>query len=208
MTANRGTSHWTEFGLRRMPPMSTRTRVVDMPPPLQPLVEERTALLEYPISGLTADGAVRSGLYPLASSGVSAAPITDAAQSFLGALSAEQRDRARFPLDSLEWRTWINVHMNFYRHGVVLEHLPEATRRLGLDLDLQFRLGGPHHVALRRRHHHGAAAHRHQRRAGLHLLRLEPVVLRLPRVLRPRPLGGQLQRRRLEHRLAVREQLT
>jgi hypothetical protein len=39
-----------------------------------------------------------------------------------------------FPLDSTEWRSWFNVHMNFFRHGVMLEDLSVAQRELALDL--------------------------------------------------------------------------
>jgi hypothetical protein len=41
---------------------------------------------------------------------------------------------AMFPLDASERRSWFNVHMNFFRHGVMLEDLPTAQRELGLDL--------------------------------------------------------------------------
>jgi hypothetical protein len=126
--------HWTELGVRHMPPMSARSRVVDAPPPVEAAVGERSALLTSPLSGLTTDGDVHHGLYPLTSTGVTTAPVTEAAQAFLAALTLEQRAKAVFPIDATEWRTWINVHMNFFRHGVMLEDLPPATRRLGLGL--------------------------------------------------------------------------
>ena len=34
--------HWSELGIRQMPPMSTRRRVEEIPPRLQPYVDERT----------------------------------------------------------------------------------------------------------------------------------------------------------------------
>ena len=39
------------------------------------------------------------------------------------ALTSEQRQRVAFPIDAEEWRMWINVHMNHFRHGVMLEDL-------------------------------------------------------------------------------------
>ena len=125
---------WTDFGIRRMPPMSARLRVGNMPPPLEALVSQRAVLLDAPLSGISASGHVTPGLFPLGSTGFSTGPITDAAQAFLAALSSEQRAKAIFPIDASERRTWINVHMNFFRHGVMLEDLPIPTRELGLDL--------------------------------------------------------------------------
>lgn len=126
--------HWSEFGIRHLgPTMSTRTRA-EIPPPLRPLVDERVALLDEPLRGISTDGTVRPGLVTLGSGGASTKPVAEAALAFLAELSAEQRERATFPLDATEWRTWINVHMNFFRHGVMLEDLPPAGRERGLDL--------------------------------------------------------------------------
>ncbi|MFK7917356.1 MAG: DUF3500 domain-containing protein, partial [Ilumatobacter sp.] len=57
-----------------------------------------------------------------------------AALSFLAELTPDQRERATFDMTSHEWRTWINVHMNHFRHGVMLEDLSADGRRRGLDL--------------------------------------------------------------------------
>jgi Protein of unknown function (DUF3500) len=128
------TTHWTEFGIRHMPPMSARTQPAEIPSFIAPLVDQRTAHLAAPVTGITNDGSVRAGLYPLAPTAVSTKPITEAALAFLGGLTSEQRKRACLALDATEWRTWINVHMNFFRHGVMLEDLPPAARELGLGL--------------------------------------------------------------------------
>jgi hypothetical protein len=45
-----------------------------------------------------------------------------------------QRQRAVFPLDADERRRWLNDHPFVFRHGVMLEDLPSAARRLGLSL--------------------------------------------------------------------------
>ena len=37
-------------------------------------------------------------------------------------------------LDADEWRTWNNIHPNLWRHGVMLEDLPNTTRAMALDL--------------------------------------------------------------------------
>ena len=125
--------HWTDFGVGQLPSFSARKKV-EFPPPIEALVDERTGAVRQPLQGLTSDGTVRAGLFPLRWTGVSTAPITDAASDFLGALSAEQRQRAVFPLDAEERRMWLNIHPFVFRHGVMLEDLPPATRQLGLRL--------------------------------------------------------------------------
>jgi hypothetical protein len=37
-------------------------------------------------------------------------------------------------MDAMEWRMWINVHMNHFRHGVMLEDLPQPVRDLALEI--------------------------------------------------------------------------
>ena len=73
-------------------------------------------------------------MFPLRVTGVSTAPVTEAAVAFVDALDAEQRQRAVFPLDADERRKWMNAHFFVFRHGVMLEDLSPATRRLGLGL--------------------------------------------------------------------------
>lgn len=125
---------WTEFGIRHMHPMSARSLVTDVPPFLGQLLDERYALTAFPLTGVTDDGTVRGGLFSLDGPAVSTGPVVEAAQAFLAALPADARQRAVFPLDAMERRTWINVHMNFYRHGVMLEDFSPAVRDLGLGL--------------------------------------------------------------------------
>src|SRR5262245_55377405 len=114
--------------------MSARSLVVDSPPPIQVIVDERLACLGAPLRGVTTDGTVRPDLYRLDQKVASTAPIADAALAFLDALTPEQRGRATFPMESDEWRRWINVHMNYFRHGVMLEDLAQSTRDLALAL--------------------------------------------------------------------------
>ena len=125
--------HWTDFGLNNMPPFSARRRN-EFPPPLQALIDERAAGVTEPLAGVTTDGTIRKGLFTLEITGVSPVPVTEAAQAFLGALDADRRGRAMFPLDAEERRTWLNIHPNVFRHGVMLEDLSPDQRELGLDL--------------------------------------------------------------------------
>lgn len=127
------TDHWTRLPVREGGHMSARTRV-EQSPGLSRLLDERLATLPDPVRGITTDGVVRDGLFPLASTGVSTKPITEAARTFLQALGAEQRGRTVYSLDADEWRTWNNIHPNCWRHGIMLEDLPDPTRKLALNL--------------------------------------------------------------------------
>jgi hypothetical protein len=98
------------------------------------MIDERAAGVTEPLAGLTTDGTIREGLYTLETTGVSTAPITEAARAFLGALDADRCRRAMFPLDAEERRTWLNIHPYVFRHGVMLEDLSPDRRELGLDL--------------------------------------------------------------------------
>ena len=125
--------HWTDFGLRQMPSLSAR-RAAQFPAAMQALVDERAEQLREPFRGLTTEGIIRPGLFPLRATGVSTAPIAEAAVAFVGALSAGQRQRAVLPLDSDERRKWLNAHPFVFRHGMMLEELAPDTRQLGLGL--------------------------------------------------------------------------
>jgi hypothetical protein len=85
------------------------------------------AALEEPFLGVTNDGTVREGLYEIAGAGASTAPVRDAAQHFIAALSEEQRERLLFPVDDSEWRNWANIH-RFPRQGVSLDEMSEKQR--------------------------------------------------------------------------------
>jgi Protein of unknown function (DUF3500) len=73
-----------------------------------------------PFKGNTTDGAVVSGLFPIHATGVSTQTIREAAEAYLGSLSAAQRTRALFPVDAKEWHLWSNIHRTIMRHGIPL----------------------------------------------------------------------------------------
>jgi fructose-1,6-bisphosphatase/inositol monophosphatase family enzyme len=125
---------WRSFGIRPLPSMSARVHVENAPPPVMEIVDERAAELARPFYGVTTDGALRTDLRPLARPRVDTRHIVDAALAFLQVITPEQRQRATFPMDATEWRTWINVHMNHFRHGVLLEDLAPSGRDAALDL--------------------------------------------------------------------------
>ena len=83
--------------------------------------------LAEPFKGLTANGEVTPGLFPIRSTGVSTAPVRQAAERFLSSLTAEQRARTLFAIDAPEWRKWMNQHF-YVRQGVSLKEMTGAQR--------------------------------------------------------------------------------
>jgi hypothetical protein len=81
-----------------------------------------------PFTGITTDGHVVPGLFALRKTGISVQPIIDAADAFLASLTPEEQATASFPVDSVEWRNWSNIHPYLCRHGVCLDDLQDAQK--------------------------------------------------------------------------------
>jgi hypothetical protein len=100
-------------------------------PAMSRAAEERG--LAEPFKGITTNGELAKGLFPVRSTGVSTEPVRVAAEKFLAALSEEQRRKTLFPVDDLEWRKWMNV--SFYvREGVGFKDMSEAQREAAFGL--------------------------------------------------------------------------
>ena len=85
--------------------------------------------------GITTDGTVIPGLYPLG--GHEAAPIetaVTAANALIGALTPALRSRLVHPVGSKVWRAWMNPEFYLNRFGLRLEEHEPAIRTLALDL--------------------------------------------------------------------------
>ena len=90
------------------------------------LAAEKAGLAEA-FRGVTTQGAVEPGLFPLRSTGVSTEPARRGAAAFLAALTPEQRAKTLFPVDDVEWRKWMN--QDFYvRQGVSFLAMTPAQR--------------------------------------------------------------------------------
>lgn len=87
---------------------------------------EREGLAE-PFMGITRDGKVVPGLFSIRSTGVSTEPVRKAAESFLAALTPDQRAKTVFAVDDPEWRKWMNQHF-YVRQGVGFGEMTDGQR--------------------------------------------------------------------------------
>src|SRR5579863_9139817 len=113
-------------------PGPSARRLDPLPPILQRLWELGERELAQPFRGVTTDGKIVPGLFPLARTGVSTAPIMIAAQRFLDTLTSDQRKGGLFDVRSPTWRQWCNVHPFMLRHGLCLKDLTPAQREAAL----------------------------------------------------------------------------
>ena len=83
--------------------------------------------LAEPFKGITTDGNIVPGLFPIRPSGVSTSGVRAAAERFLSSLTAEQRAKTMFPVDDPEWRKWMNQHF-YVRQGVSFKEMNDSQR--------------------------------------------------------------------------------
>src|SRR5262249_45266816 len=83
--------------------------------------------------GITTNGEVIPGLFTIRSTGVSTEPVRKAAETFLAALTKEQRDKTMFSVDDPEWRKWMNQHF-YIRQGVSFLEMSGAQREAAFEL--------------------------------------------------------------------------
>ncbi len=98
--------------------------VLQQPQPAKPL---------EPFKGVTADGSVEQDLFTIRATGVSTAPVREAAARFLAGLTPEQRAGATFAADDEQWRQWNNVH-RAARQGVSFKEMSAPQRDLAWGL--------------------------------------------------------------------------
>lgn len=91
--------------------------------------------MAQPFVGLTANGVVEAGLFPLRSTGVSTQATLIAAQNFVSSLRTEQKVRTIYSINSPEWRRWSNVDVGiFARQGLSLKEMSDGQRVAALEL--------------------------------------------------------------------------
>ena len=89
--------------------------------------------LAEPFKGVTTDGSLVPGLFPVRSTGVSTAPARRSAEAFLASLTPDQGAKTKFPVDDPEWRKWMNQHF-YVRQGVGFKDMTEAQREAAFGL--------------------------------------------------------------------------
>jgi len=102
------------------------------------LVEGWTPLYLDEFRGVTEDGVLREGLYPLAPAEPGEeAPVEQmvaAATDLLAALDDDGRKQISFPVDAPEWQTWANPEFMQFDTGLRLEFQPQQVRDKALAL--------------------------------------------------------------------------
>jgi hypothetical protein len=102
------------------------------------LVEGWTPLYRQPFRGVTEDGTLRAGLYPLtpAEPGEEAPvpAMVAAARDLLATLSPADRERIAFDVDAVEWQTWANPEFLQFDTGLRLDAQPPEVREAVLRL--------------------------------------------------------------------------
>ncbi|OJX65234.1 MAG: hypothetical protein BGO95_07270 [Micrococcales bacterium 73-13] len=103
------------------------------------LIRNWTPLYPAEFEGITTDGQVIPGLFPIdapvpAEEAAPTAAMADAAEALLALLDGAQRERLRYPVDAVEWQSWSNPEFMIHDTGLRLEFQSEAVREAVLDL--------------------------------------------------------------------------
>jgi hypothetical protein len=114
-----------------MPAYKTPPKYSDF---LQRMLVGAKASLSEEFRGITADGTVQPGLFPVRKTGLSLEPMVRVAREFLATLDARQQHQVAFDIQSDAWRSWSNVHPFLMRHGLGLYELASAQREAALAL--------------------------------------------------------------------------
>ena len=85
------------FGLRERPP-TPAVRPFDLPPRMMPMLDRAKTGLAEPFRGIAINGEIVPGLFAIDKTGVSLAPLIEAARAFLAALTVQQRKAASFAI--------------------------------------------------------------------------------------------------------------
>lgn len=112
---------------------------VFMPSPPDSMPAQFTAMVragtEAPFVGITVDGNVVEGVYPLEPSGVDNSAVVAAAQEFLDALDhKDQRMYVQQPVDHWQRRAWFNGSPLWMPEGILIEDLSDDQRDLALEI--------------------------------------------------------------------------
>ena len=102
-------------------------------PAIAAVAAQRPDPVVEPFKGVTTDGTVVNGLFPIRATGVTTAPVRDAAVKFIAALTPEQQTRRHFQSTIDEWRKWINAAL-LHAAGREFQGDDRRSARRGLSL--------------------------------------------------------------------------
>src|SRR4051812_25247343 len=122
------------LGLRTRPQNPSRKLTPEAQERFKGRIEAIELAAKEPFKGVTTNDIGMQGLFPLQATGVSTAPIVDAAKKLLARLSPGQQHTVSFAMDAIEWQQWYNIHPYVVRHGLLLEDLDDAGREAAMDV--------------------------------------------------------------------------
>ncbi|MEY4641258.1 MAG: hypothetical protein RLZZ227_1252 [Pseudomonadota bacterium] len=77
--------------------------------------------------GLTTDGNIIEGLFPIEGTSVDTTPLIATTNAFIATLSEEEKQTTLYPADALEWRRWANMSI-YKREGMSFDAMSEAQK--------------------------------------------------------------------------------
>ena len=106
---------------------------VDIPAPGRPMMARLKAAFAEPFQGISAEGDITPGLFPLQRTGIRSAPAVQAAHQYLARLRrSDFRRLALEPLDSPDRRRWTNAFPDWMPAGLWLADLESDERAAAL----------------------------------------------------------------------------
>jgi Protein of unknown function (DUF3500) len=126
--------HTHHIPLRKRMALAAHTLSAQYPEALQRLFARAKQELADDFKGITPDGILLPGLFPVKKTGVTLKPLYEAARAFLAQLDHHQRETACLDIGHEGWRGWCNIHPFVMRHGIGLHQLNGAQREAALAL--------------------------------------------------------------------------
>ena len=126
--------HWPRPGIRKR----MHTPALYIPPQYPEMLQRLQAKAKKELGdeflGITSEGILLPGLFPVTKTGVTVTPMAEAAGALLALLDHAQQQKACFDVQSEQWRAWCNIHPFISRHGIGLHELTPAQRGAALNL--------------------------------------------------------------------------
>jgi uncharacterized protein DUF3500 len=97
-------------------------------PRAQGLLANWEKMLNGPFRGITTDSSVIPALFVPRPEGAPTLAMIEAVNALLAAMSAEQKQRSVFPVDSNQWRRWQNTELYLEDYGLRLDEVDERLR--------------------------------------------------------------------------------